>query len=594
MTRPGGRSAPDPDLVPLRQRLRALQRRHPDGPLPDGELKALQDGAARPRPGSRQLVPDRPGSFRDNREARRDDRRAARENLSGIIRAAAPGSPEALDRLCEQMRGIQYHWALRLEYDDEDFGMQPEAARTVARHLLLHGVTVLEIMTGLDLLTPVVIDEDLDLLLDIALLQGDYGYAVTKALSACSTPGRSLYRLAVRSSPRDQATYTNALGKLAAADADALLEELDTAASVELLRMMSFRSHTPAWIKGNRRLAVALALAAKRPDLFGQGLSGLAALAQVRDDLRYGHSAFLDLTPDLRAVIARDLFAALKTPHAGALISAALTRDPHDGEVIWLHRYIRRADDEDGGFPPGLGIRIAVPAPSTGQEPRTHLLADGVPMVTRLFDIGVPNPPERMLHRQRSLRAEGDAHEVELAEADCAEGCCGALSARIHRDETTGRVHWEVKATRARTGSTRFEFGAGDYDAEVERAAADHSWEWSARRAARLLDRRLRNDPELLARWDCRLAGASSWSSDRAELKLFLWHPEPPNRDRPWLQFRHRLEIPDTAVDDDAVGAIVEALLERLRTTDPKSFATVCGGSKEHADALGHPWPPPR
>ncbi|MCD0447000.1 hypothetical protein LO763_25615 [Glycomyces sp. A-F 0318] len=595
MTSSGGRSALNPDLVPLHQRLRALQRRYPDGPFPGGELKALQDDAARPRPGSRQLIPDRPGRFRDNREARRNDRRAARGTLKEILQAAASGSPGALARLCEQMRGIQNHRGLRLKYDDDGLGLQSEAIRTVALHLLRHGATQLEVMTGLDLLGPVAIDEDTDLLRSIALLQGDYGYAAAMMLSTCSHPGRSLHWLAVRSSPTDQTTYTDALGKLATKDAEALLEELGTAASMELLRMMSFRSRTPTWMKGNRRLAVALALAAKQPDLFGQDLPRLVAITQVRDDLLYGHSAFLDLTPKLRAAIARDLLAALKTSRAGALIAAALARDPHDGEAIWLHRYIERADDEDGDFPPGLAIRIAVPAPSTGEEPRTHLLADGVPVVTDLFGNGVPDRPERLLHQKQGLRTRTEPYEVRLAEADCAEGCCGALVAHVSTDEAGRRVLWEVKATHGGTDSTRFAFDADAYDAEVERAVADRSWEWSAHRAARLLDQRLRDDPELLARWDCRLAGAVSWSSDRTLLKLLLWHPEPPNRDRPWLQFQHQVRMPDTVViDDDAVAAAVEALLERLRTTDPTSFAAVCGGSREHAETLGHPWPPSR
>ncbi|MCD0446326.1 hypothetical protein LO763_22180 [Glycomyces sp. A-F 0318] len=510
-----------------------------------------------------------------------------------MIRAAAPGSAADLHRLCERMRRIQYHWGLRLTYDnDADLGLQPEATRTIARHLLHQGVTQLEVMIGLELLAPVVRDEDIDLLCTIALLQGDYGYAVTGMLSACANPGRSLHWLAVHSLPRDQTTYTDALGTLTAEDAAALLEALDTQALVELLRMMSHRSHTPNWIKGNKRLAVALALAAKRPALFGTDLPGLVGLTQVRDDLLYGHSAFLDFTAGLRAAIARDLLAALGTPGARALIAAALTRDPHDGEAIWLHRYPERADTDDGDFPPGLAIRIAVPAPSTGQEPRTHLLADGVPIVTRLFNIGVPGMPGRLLHPERGLRAGTEPHEVWLAEADCAEGCCGVLSARVSSDEATGRVHWEVKATRGRTKSTRFAFDAGEYAAEVERAAADHSWEWPALRAARLLDQRLRDDPGLLARWDCRLAGAASWSADRAVVRLLLWHPEPPNRDRPWLQFEHRITLPDAVVvDDDVVEVAVAGLLDRLRTTDPTSFATVCGGSPAHAAALGIPWP---
>lgn len=592
MTGPGERSALD--LVPLHQRVRALLLRHPDGPLPDGAIEALRSDAVRPRPGGRRLIPDRPGRGRDVLIAGRDDRRAGRAAVRDLIRAAASGSAEDLDRLCEQLRGIQYHWGLRFERTDDGLGLEPDTVRAIALHLLRQGVTTLEIMTGLELLTPVVTDEDTGLVREIALLQGDFGCVAAEMLKTRADPGQSLHWLAVRSSSRDQAAYTDTLGKLSAEDIDPLLAELDAADLLELVRMMSHRIHTPAWFKGGKRIAVALALAAKRPELFGSGPSGLVGIAQVRDDLLYGHSAFLDIGQGLRAAIARDLLAALRAPEARALVSAALALDPHDRESIWLHRYIERADDRDGDFPSGLAIRIAVPAPATGQAPRTHLVVDGVPLVTSLFDLGVPDHPLRLLHRRQGLRALEEAHEVRLSEADCTEGCCGALKAQIRRDAATGRVLWEVKATRSSAETARFAFDADEYDAEVARAEEDRSWEWPALRAARLLGQRLRDEPALLDRWDCRNGGAASWNFDRSIMRLFLWHPEPPNPERPWLQFEYRVEVLDAvAVDDSAIAASVEAVVERLRTTDPKSAGRVCGGSQAHAEALGHPWPPP-
>ncbi|MDN3240308.1 hypothetical protein [Glycomyces tritici] len=515
--------------------------------------------------------------------------------MRGILQAAAPGFAEDLDRLCEEMRGIQYHWGLRFEHADGDLGLDPETIRIIALHLLRQGVTILEIMTGLELLTTVVSDEDIELIREIALLQGDYGYAATKMLRTCSNPGHSLHWLAVRSSIPDQTTYTDALAALSAEDIEPLLAELNAADRVELIRMMSHRSHTPTWMQGGKQFAVPLALAAKRPELFGPGLSGLTGIVQVRDDLLYGHSAFLEIEQGLRASIARDLLAALQAPERRALVSAALALDPHDSEAIWLHQYIERADDGDGDFPPGLAIRIAVPAPATGQPPRTHLVVDGVPLVTNLFDLGVPDSPSRLLHRKQGLRARAEVHEVWLAEADCTEGCCGVLAAQIRRDEASGQVLWEVKATRSRSEPTPFTFNADEYDAEVARAEEDRSWEWPALQAARLLNQRLRDEPALLDRWDCRNGGVGSWNSDRSLLQLHLWHPEPPNPDRPWLQFKYPVKVLDSiTVDNGAIAARVEEILERLRTTDPKLAGQVCGGSQAHAEALGYPWPPPR
>jgi isocitrate lyase len=64
-------------------------------------------------------------------------------------------------------------------------------------------------------------------------------------------------------------------------------------------------------------------------------------------------------------------------------------------------------------------------------------------------------------------------------------------------------------------------------------------------------------------------------------------------RDKPWLQFEYTAEVPDAAVvEDDSVEAAVDRIVSSLRTTDPKTMARVCGGSREHAAALGYPWPP--
>ncbi|GAB3992574.1 hypothetical protein GCM10029992_02070 [Glycomyces albus] len=81
----------------------------------------------------------------------------------------------------------------------------------------------------------------------------------------------------------------------------------------------------------------------------------------------------------------------------------------------------------------------------------------------------------------------------------------------------------------------------------------------------------------------------------RSILRLILWRPEPYNPDRPRLQFQYQIEIPDAgAVDDGAVVDTLEETLERLRTNDPKTIGQLCGGSQEHAEALGFRWSPPR
>ncbi|MEU6948321.1 hypothetical protein ABZ957_24305 [Streptomyces sp. NPDC046316] len=56
--------------------------------------------------------------------------------------------------------------------------------------------------------------------------------------------------------------------------------------------------------------------------------------------------------------------------------------------------------------------------------------------------------------------------------------------------------------------------------------------------------------------------------------------------DGPWLQFCWRLRDDDTPPEARAAAA-----LTRLEKNDPKMFAQVRGGSREHAEALGLPWP---
>ncbi|MFD9030727.1 hypothetical protein ACFVZW_06120 [Streptomyces sp. NPDC059567] len=56
--------------------------------------------------------------------------------------------------------------------------------------------------------------------------------------------------------------------------------------------------------------------------------------------------------------------------------------------------------------------------------------------------------------------------------------------------------------------------------------------------------------------------------------------------DGPWLQFVWSLPEGDTPPEARATAA-----LTRLEATDPKTFAQVRGGSREHVEALGFPWP---
>ncbi|MBT2510727.1 hypothetical protein J7I98_33855 [Streptomyces sp. ISL-98] len=131
-------------------------------------------------------------------------------------------------------------------------------------------------------------------------------------------------------------------------------------------------------------------------------------------------------------------------------------------------------------------------------------------------------------------------------------------------------------------------FDAEQYDAEVERATADHHWEWPARTVARLLEQEFRGHTDWLTRWECELGGVSAWLWERDQINLFLFHPgrSAIGQDRPWLQFRMLLSISSDDPLDQA-----EQFAEQLVAGDPREAAEVAGGSPEFAGQLGYPWP---
>lgn len=215
-------------------------------------------------------------------------------------------------------------------------------------------------------------------------------------------------------------------------------------------------------------------------------------------------------------------------------------------------------------------------------------MIDGRDVIGETFEAGPAHSPEELLGHDRLLRARDEPHEVELAEAQCSVGCCGALNVTIRRDGDV--VIWE--RWRDANGPDPadlhpFRFDATAYAAEIERATEDRSWEWPARTVARLLSERLRAEPGALAAWQCEFHAAASWTWLRDQLIVTFWHPGPPSRDRPFLQFK---KVYPTTQQDPEVQAV--KLFEDLTGTDPRERADTVGGSAEHARALGYAWPP--
>ncbi|MET8753342.1 hypothetical protein ABZW32_25090 [Streptomyces sp. NPDC004667] len=237
-----------------------------------------------------------------------------------------------------------------------------------------------------------------------------------------------------------------------------------------------------------------------------------------------------------------------------------------------------------------LILRIVVPdAPEPGALVEVRPVVDGVDILAEAFTEGPGQDPKYLLPPDGPLTADAvEPREVRLAEAQCTEGCCGALYVTVRRDGD--EVIWGGwrNPDDDEVDLPEFRFDAGEYRAEVERAAADHSWEWPARTVARLLTRHLAARTDWLSTWDCELGSVSAWLWEPDRINLFFFHPSTSaiREDRPWLQFRMVL-----ALSGEDPAAQAEGLALRLTAGDPRPSAEVCGGSVEFARQLGYAWP---
>jgi hypothetical protein len=136
-------------------------------------------------------------------------------------------------------------------------------------------------------------------------------------------------------------------------------------------------------------------------------------------------------------------------------------------------------------------------------------------------------------------------------------------------------------------------FDAADYDTEIERAENDRSWAWPARNTARSIAAGLRDQPDLLTRWDGQVGwiGTDFHDQDTTVVSFTYWPglaAGQRDKDGPWLQFIWSLPDDGTPPENQAAAA-----LRQLAEQDPKTYAQVRGGSRSHAEALGFPWPEP-
>ncbi|MFG2140091.1 hypothetical protein [Streptomyces sp. NPDC048650] len=503
------------------------------------------------------------------------------------------------------------------------------AARALGRRLTREGTSTAAVNAGLALLARVGEPEDVPYLRVLGLLRG-FTRAVVAVLTALDRPAAALVWLTDRAEGRELRRLVEALAagddraartRLAEIPLDAratppgtarriaeavgladLLREEPAGSRVVaqagrlLSRMTSQRDYLAEILNYGQAVAAydaLIPLAAQLPPT----LDHYATLLSLALDLHSGPSALLDWRPGQREMLLEALESLLGTPSWAAVPDREPTDPLARRRAHWIRRTARQPFRRPASSA-GLRITVTVRDPADAETVETRILIDGRPLVPEAFGRGPGNCPEYLLDSGR-LRATAEPRQVQLAEAYCTEGCCGALYVTICREG--GEVVWRdwrcpspPKAPQPPLRLSEYRFDAAAYDAEVARAEQDTSWSWPARCTARRIAAGLRERPDLLARWDAQQGwiGTDFTDPDTTVVSFTFWPGLAAGRKRkdgPWLQFLWSLPDDGTPPEERATAA-----LRRLATADPKTYAEVRGGSREYAEQLGFPWPQAR
>ncbi|MGW2822793.1 hypothetical protein ACWC24_17650 [Streptomyces sp. NPDC001443] len=546
---------------------------------------------------------------------------AVREALSPL-----PDDPATLHRRFERL-GVQDRDRHLIEFIVVGLPLpaeQIDAARTLARRLTRTGTTVSTVTAGIALLGRVGEPEDVPYLSVLGLSRDLTGSAV-KVLDILDRRSAAVLWLAVRAG-RDQlrplvrALWTDdrqaVLPELIAlpvsprfvgsaiarriAEASRLSGLLDQhpadtrllARAGRLLVRMGCSCDDPTELLAYRDALRVYDGVVGRAGLLPPTLDNAALLLSLALDLSSGTGLLLEWPPGRREALLESLGRLLAEPRwtsAGATGGEAVQRRRAD----WILRTGRRPFRHPA-TPDRFRIEVVTGDPADRGSVETRVLIDGRPVVPAVFGHGPAHSPDHLLDEGR-LRAGEEPREVQLAEAGCTEGCCGALYVTIRRDaDQVVWENWRQTMTGSRDPAAElptYRFDGAAYDTEIARAETDCAWSWRARTVARLIKTGLIEDPELLSRWDASRGWISSGFDDPdTAVVTFSYLPGSasgrPERPDSALQFRW--VIPDDGTPPEAQAA---AALRRLAEEDPKSYAQVCGGSRQRAEELGFPWP---
>ncbi|MER5432853.1 hypothetical protein [Streptomyces sp. NPDC002588] len=498
------------------------------------------------------------------------------------------------------------------------------AARALGRHLTRAGTSTLTVNVGIALLARLGEPEDVPYLKVLGLLRV-LARPVVGALTALDRPTAALVWLANHAETRALRHLIDAIAtrddheartwlinapldsgavgpstarRIAEAVqlADILSEEqTDTQVVAQagrlLSRMTGLRDYQPE-ILSYQQATTTYDAFVERASQLPSTLDHYAILLSVALDLHSGPSVLLDWRSGQREALLRALEAVLGN-QSWTIVAESEPEEPAERRrVHWIRRAARQPFDR--ATVSRFRVESTVRDPADPDTVEARLLIDGRPLVPEAFGKGPANSPEYLLDSGR-LRAAAKPREVQLAEAYCTEGCCGALYVTICRegDQVVWR-DWRRPPTRQpRAKLPEYRFDATDYDTEIERAENDRSWAWPARNTARLIAAGLREQPDLLTRWDGQVGwiGTDFHDQDSTVVSFTYWPglaAEQRDKDGPWLQFVWSLPDDGTPPENQAAAA-----LRQLTEQDPKTYAQVRGGSRSHAEALGFPWPEP-
>jgi hypothetical protein len=132
-------------------------------------------------------------------------------------------------------------------------------------------------------------------------------------------------------------------------------------------------------------------------------------------------------------------------------------------------------------------IKLEVrPSPQTNSH-EVRFLADGTDLIARYWSEMIGLDPEHLLLEPCLLRAGAHPHMATVARCSCGEIGCGSIQVEISR-----LADWVVWKPQYGSGVLRFDVVA--YDAAVEHAISDTTWETPDRPAARLLRGQVNRD----------------------------------------------------------------------------------------------------